>query len=156
MIVPAGKYGRHIEFPLSATYITIHSTDNPNATALEHARGMAVGAFKARTKWNRTGYMTWHFTVDDVVGGGPLDALSTYRKHHCRGVFATRRLKCVRPAGAQERAYSMYTLKRGAIRDLDEDSRILILTARLGAVCTLAHAPKPLAGPSPVVGSNLC
>src|SRR6516225_5553481 len=66
MIVPKGKYGRHIEFPLHATYITIHSTDNPNATALQHARGMAVGAFRGRTKWNRTGYMTWHFTVDDV------------------------------------------------------------------------------------------
>ena len=65
MLVPAGRYGRHIEFPLTATYITIHSTDNPNATALEHARGMAVGAFRARTKWNRTGYLTWHFTVDD-------------------------------------------------------------------------------------------
>lgn len=66
MIVPAGKYGRHIEFPLHATYITIHSTDNRNATALQHATGMARGAFKGKSKWNRTGYLTWHFTVDDV------------------------------------------------------------------------------------------
>jgi len=66
MIVPHGRYGRHIEFPLHATYITIHSTDNTGATALQHARGMAMGAFRGRTKWNRTGYMTWHFTVDDV------------------------------------------------------------------------------------------
>src|SRR5579885_2152813 len=27
MIVPPGRYGRHIEFPLHASYITIHSTD---------------------------------------------------------------------------------------------------------------------------------
>src|SRR4051812_30121963 len=62
MIVPAGKYGRHIEFPLRASYITIHSTDNRNATARQHGIGMAAGNFRARTKWNRTGYMTWHFT----------------------------------------------------------------------------------------------
>ena len=67
MIVPKGRYGRWKEFPLRATYITIHSTDNRGATALQHARGMAVGAFRGRTKWNRTGYMTWHFTVDDRV-----------------------------------------------------------------------------------------
>jgi N-acetylmuramoyl-L-alanine amidase len=67
LIVPAGKVGRHIEFPLKATYITIHSTDSPNAGAMLHARGMAEGNFRGRSKWNRTGYMTWHFTVDDQV-----------------------------------------------------------------------------------------
>ncbi len=66
MIVPPGKYGRRKEFPLRASYITIHSTDNRNATALQHARGMANGNFRGRSKWNRTGYMTWHFTVDDL------------------------------------------------------------------------------------------
>ncbi|TCO90098.1 N-acetylmuramoyl-L-alanine amidase [Chthoniobacter flavus] len=83
MIVPHGRYGRHIEFPLHATYITIHSTDNPNATALQHARGMAVGAFRARTKWNRTGYMTWHFTVDDVqaIQSLPLNIQGEHADH---------------------------------------------------------------------------
>ena len=83
MIVPAGKYGRHIEFPLRATYITIHSTDNPNATALQHARGMAAGAFKAKTKWNRTGYLTWHFTVDDIqaIQSLPLDIQGEHADH---------------------------------------------------------------------------
>ncbi len=66
MIVPKGRYGRHIEFPLKAKYLTIHSTDNPGATALQHARGMAAGAFRGKSQWNRTGYLTWHFTVDDV------------------------------------------------------------------------------------------
>lgn len=83
MLVPAGKYGRHIEFPLHATYITIHSTDNPNATALQHARGMAAGAFRAKTKWNRTGYLTWHFTVDDkqAIQSLPLDIQGEHADH---------------------------------------------------------------------------
>jgi N-acetylmuramoyl-L-alanine amidase len=67
MIVPKGRIGRRIEFPLNASYITVHSTGNRGATALQHARGMAAGTFRGRTKWNRTGYMTWHFTVDDRV-----------------------------------------------------------------------------------------
>jgi hypothetical protein len=45
MIVPPGKYGRHIEFPMRPTYITIHSTDNRNATALQHGIGMQRGRF---------------------------------------------------------------------------------------------------------------
>ena len=83
MLVPAGKYGRHIEFPLDATYITIHSTDNRNATALQHAKGMAAGAFKAKTKWNRTGYLTWHFTVDDrqAIQSLPLDIQGEHADH---------------------------------------------------------------------------
>jgi N-acetylmuramoyl-L-alanine amidase len=67
MIVPPGRVGRHIEFPLRARYITIHSTENSGVGALTHARGMAAGNFRGRTKWNRTGYMTWHFTVDDRI-----------------------------------------------------------------------------------------
>ena len=35
MLVPAGKAGRHIEFPMRAKYITIHSTQNPGATQCE-------------------------------------------------------------------------------------------------------------------------
>ncbi len=66
-IVPSGQYGRRIQFPLRAQYVTIHSTGNRGATATQHATGMARGAFRGRTKWNRTGYMTWHFTVDDKV-----------------------------------------------------------------------------------------
>lgn len=87
MIVPAGRYGRHIEFPLHATYITIHSTDNPNATALQHARGMAAGAFRGKSKWNRTGYLTWHFTVDDVqaIQSLPLDIQGEHADHDGQG-----------------------------------------------------------------------
>lgn len=83
MIVPAGRYGRRIQFPLRAQYITIHSTDNRNATALQHARGMAAGAFRGKSKWNRTGYLTWHFTVDDVqaIQSLPLNIQGEHADH---------------------------------------------------------------------------
>ena len=53
--------------PRIETQTIFHSTDSPNAGAMLHARGMAAGNFRGRSKWNRTGYMTWHFTVDDQV-----------------------------------------------------------------------------------------
>ena len=82
-LVPAGKVGRHIEFPLHATYITIHSTESPNAGAMLHARGMAEGNFRGKTKWNRTGYMTWHFSVDDkeAVQSLPLNIQGEHADH---------------------------------------------------------------------------
>lgn len=82
-IVPAGKYGRRKEFPLRATNITIHSTANRGATASQHARGMARGAFRGRSKWNRTGYLTWHFTVDDVqaIQSLPLNIQGEHADH---------------------------------------------------------------------------
>lgn len=83
MIVPKGRYGRRIEFPLRARYITIHSTQNRGATALQHGRGMAAGAFRGRSKWNRTGYLTWHFTVDDkvVIQSLPLNIQGEHADH---------------------------------------------------------------------------
>ena len=83
MIVPQGRYGRRKEFPLRARYITIHSTANRNATALQHARGMAAGAFRGRSKWNRTGYLTWHFTVDDTqaIQSLPLNIQGEHADH---------------------------------------------------------------------------
>ena len=83
MPVPAKKYGRHIEFPMRAKYITIHSTQNPGATALQHATGMRNGAFRGHSKWNRTGYLTWHFTVDDAqaIQSLPLNIQGEHADH---------------------------------------------------------------------------
>ena len=83
MLVPAGKAGRHIEFPMRAKYITIHSTQNPGATALQHATGMRSGAFRGHSQWNRTGYLTWHFTVDDVqaIQSLPLNIQGEHADH---------------------------------------------------------------------------
>jgi N-acetylmuramoyl-L-alanine amidase len=87
MIVPKGRVGRRIEFPLRARYITIHSTANRGANALQHARGMAAGAFRGRSKWNRTGYLTWHFTVDDKVAiqSLPLNIQGEHADHNGPG-----------------------------------------------------------------------
>ena len=83
MLVEQGRFGRRIEFPLRPAYITIHSTGNRNATALQHAIGMKRGAFRGRSKWNRTGYMTWHFTVDDrmTIQHLPLNIQGEHADH---------------------------------------------------------------------------
>jgi N-acetylmuramoyl-L-alanine amidase len=64
MIIPAEKCGRPLHRPMRPTFITIHSTDNTShsANALHHALDMNKGI---RARHNRTGFLTWHFTVDD-------------------------------------------------------------------------------------------
>ena len=63
-IIPPDKCGRPLHRPMRPTYITIHSTDNTSrsANALNHALAMNKGL---RGSHNRTGFLTWHFTVDD-------------------------------------------------------------------------------------------
>jgi len=63
-IIPQGNCGRPLHRPMRPTFITIHSTDNTarSANALNHALAMNKGL---RGRHNRTGYLTWHFTVDD-------------------------------------------------------------------------------------------
>ena len=63
-ISPPGKCGRPLHRPMRPTFITIHSTDNTSrsADALRHALAMNKGL---RGRHNRTGFLTWHFTVDD-------------------------------------------------------------------------------------------
>jgi N-acetylmuramoyl-L-alanine amidase len=63
-IIPPGQCGRPLHRPMRPTFITIHSTDNRSrsANALNHALAMNKGL---RGRHNRTGFLTWHFTVDD-------------------------------------------------------------------------------------------
>ena len=63
-IIPPDKCGRPLHRPMRPTFITIHSTDNRSrsADALNHALAMNKGL---RGRHNRTGFLTWHFTVDD-------------------------------------------------------------------------------------------
>jgi N-acetylmuramoyl-L-alanine amidase len=63
-IIPPRKCGRPLHRPMRPTFITIHSTDNTSrsADALHNALAMNNGF---RSRHNRTGFLTWHFTVDD-------------------------------------------------------------------------------------------
>ncbi len=87
LIVPKGKVGRHREFPLRAKYITVHSTANLGGTASQHARGMVAGNFRGKSQWNRTGYMTWHFSVDDreAIQSLPLNIQGEHADHEGPG-----------------------------------------------------------------------
>src|SRR4029453_1116823 len=62
--LPPGEGGRPLHRPVRPTFITIHSTDNRSRSgnALNHALAMNKGL---RGRHNRTGFLTWHFTVDD-------------------------------------------------------------------------------------------
>src|SRR5215216_3031530 len=63
-IIPPGQCGRPLHRAMRPTFITIHSTDNRSrsANALNHALAMNKGL---RGRHNRSGFLTWHFTVDD-------------------------------------------------------------------------------------------
>ena len=63
-IIAAERCGRPLHRPMRPTFITIHSTDNTSrsADAVHHALAMNKGL---RARRNRTGFLTWHFTVDD-------------------------------------------------------------------------------------------
>jgi N-acetylmuramoyl-L-alanine amidase len=63
-IISPERCGRPLHRPMRPTFITIHSTDNRSrsADALHHALAMNKGL---RGRHNRTGFLTWHFTVDD-------------------------------------------------------------------------------------------
>jgi len=67
-LLPKGKVGRK-GWAMNPRYITIHSTQNfsASANAFQHALALKRGALKARRRpgGNRTGYLTWHFTVQE-------------------------------------------------------------------------------------------
>ena len=62
-ILPKGRVGRKYHRPMSARYITIHSTQNYTGDAWAHAKALRNGALRG----GRTGYLCWHFTVQDDV-----------------------------------------------------------------------------------------
>ncbi len=68
--IPKGRYGRKVHRAMKPRYITIHSTQNYDGDAWDHARALERGKLRApkRRGVNRIGYLTWHFTVQqDVV-----------------------------------------------------------------------------------------
>jgi len=63
-----GTYARKYHRKLRPKYITIHSTQNysPSADAWRHSKALNNGKLRARKskKYNRIGYLTWHYSVD--------------------------------------------------------------------------------------------
>lgn len=63
-LIPAGTLGRRIRQAMQPRYITIHSTQNPTGNAYAHAQALKQGNLRGG---RRTGYLFWHYTVQDDV-----------------------------------------------------------------------------------------
>ncbi len=61
--VTNGRYGRRKHRPMRPRYITIHSTQNYTGDAWAHARALKRGKLRG----GRTGYLIWHYTVQQDV-----------------------------------------------------------------------------------------
>jgi N-acetylmuramoyl-L-alanine amidase len=64
MLIPEGKFGRRNDLPMKPAYITIHSTQNPTGDAWAHGRALQNGKLRGG---RRSGYLFWHFTVQEDV-----------------------------------------------------------------------------------------
>lgn len=63
-MVRKGVYGRRSTRVMKPRYITIHSTQNYTADAERHALALKRGALRTG---RGSGYIIWHFTVDDKM-----------------------------------------------------------------------------------------
>lgn len=63
-LIPKGIYGRNNPRPLRASHITIHSTQNYSGDAFAHAKALKRGKLRGG---RRSGYLFWHYTVQDNV-----------------------------------------------------------------------------------------
>lgn len=92
-LLPPNVHGRLVSRTMRPQYITIHSTQAPGATADQHARYLLNSGDRSKNnpRFGRSGWVTWHFTVDDCEAvehllpteqgdhadyGGPGDRLS--------------------------------------------------------------------------------
>ncbi len=66
-LLPPNTHGRLVNRRMSPRYITIHSTENRGATAANHARYLLGKGKRSRhnPRFGRSGWVTWHYTVDD-------------------------------------------------------------------------------------------
>jgi len=64
LMVPTGQFARKRGDTMRPKYITIHSTQNPHASANArmHATALRYGRLKSRN--NSLGYLSWHYSVD--------------------------------------------------------------------------------------------
>ena len=68
-MIKKGTVGRRTFRRMDVRYITIHATENPTGNAYQHALALKRGALRApkHKGFNRIGFLTWHFTVQDNV-----------------------------------------------------------------------------------------
>jgi N-acetylmuramoyl-L-alanine amidase len=66
-LLPPNVHGRLVARTMHPRYITIHSTENPGGTADQHARYLRNSGKRSKNnpRFGRSGWVTWHFTVDD-------------------------------------------------------------------------------------------
>ncbi len=66
-LLPANVHGRLVARTMQPHYITIHSTENPGATAAQHAHLLLDSGDRSKNnpRFGRSGWVAWHFTVDD-------------------------------------------------------------------------------------------
>lgn len=66
-LLPPNVHGRLVKRTMRPSYITIHATENVGGTADDHARYLSNSGKRSRNnpRFGRSGWVTWHFTVDD-------------------------------------------------------------------------------------------
>ena len=62
-LIQSNRFGRSGKRPMKPRYITIHSTQNYDGDAYDHARALKKGSLKGGI----IGYLSWHFTVQEDV-----------------------------------------------------------------------------------------
>jgi len=66
-LLPPNVHGRLVNRTMRPRFITIHSTENLGATAAQHAHLLLGPGKRSRNnpRFGRSGWVVWHFTVDD-------------------------------------------------------------------------------------------
>ena len=66
-LLPPNVHGRLVARTMRPRYITIHSTQDMEATAATYARYLIVKGKRSRNnpRFGRSGWVVWHFSVDD-------------------------------------------------------------------------------------------
>jgi N-acetylmuramoyl-L-alanine amidase len=66
-LLPPNVHGRLVRRTMQPRFITIHSTENRDATAAQHARFLLNKGKRSKNnpRFGRSGWVTWHYTVDD-------------------------------------------------------------------------------------------
>lgn len=66
-LLPPNVHGRLVRRTMQPRFITIHGTENREGTAVQHARLLLHKGKRSRNnpRFGRSGWVTWHYTVDD-------------------------------------------------------------------------------------------